>query len=239
MDAIVIAKLLAANLPVKEYASTTLTTQLLIFVWNFPISTGYPVNTLISNALGEQNLDKIKRYIRASYLLGVLQSVIVGVAVYFSSSMWCKIFTSDPEIQRLIVIQVDIYLIVLLFDIGKNIYANIGRAAGKESQTNLFYFISFYLTSIPVAYVLMYVCEMNVAGLWIGLDVGQVIAFVFMLAQYCTFDFQLQAQKIEEKLKREKQKLIDDMENSADSIILRPAQSVATKAGSKIYLNDE
>ena len=73
------------------------------FIYMIPLGISLSLTSLIGNSLGANRPDTAKLYVNISMGIAMILALIVSLVYFFLRTQIAEIFTSDPELIRLIV----------------------------------------------------------------------------------------------------------------------------------------
>ena len=127
-----------------------------------------------------------------SYISLVFMLIVCAV-VYLKRGSIVSLFTTEPSVHELS--NSCVYLIVLLFvpDFIQGSLQGVIRALNVQKIASFISLASFYLITIPVSFVLVFVCDMRIRGLWIGTVIGVFLNAVMFTRLVFKTDWQVVA----------------------------------------------
>lgn len=94
-----------------------------------------------------------------------------------------------------------IILIAFIPDIIQGSLQGVIRALDVQKTASYISLAAFYLAAIPIACVLVFVCDMGVAGLWIGMIVGISLQAIFYTRLVVRTNWQEVSEAAEKRIK--------------------------------------
>ena len=127
---------------------------------------------IIGEQIGANRVPLAKEYFRLMSIITLMLLVVVQTLFYFGKGPIVRVFTTDPEVAELA--DSLVYIIVLAFipDIIQGSMQGVIRALDVQKTASYIALAAFYLVSIPLAVVFVFVCDMGVMGLWIAMALG-------------------------------------------------------------------
>ena len=149
-----------------------------------PLSLASASSVKVGHSYGEQNLEKVNGYIKASLSLG-------GLYILFSMSMFLlfpkyllAVSTNDPAVIEL---GVKLFFIVALFqvaDVLQVILTGILRGLGVTKLPSFLVFLGYWLIGIPTGSYLAFNLDMRTQGLWWGLATALTVVSLFLFGLF-------------------------------------------------------
>ena len=149
-----------------------------------PLSLASASSVKVGHSYGEQNLEKVNGYIKASLSLG-------GLYILFSMSMFLlfpkyllAVSTNDPAVIEL---GVKLFFIVALFqvaDVLQVILTGILRGLGVTKLPSFLVFLGYWLIGIPTGSYLAFNLDMRTQGLWWGLATALTVGSLFLFGLF-------------------------------------------------------
>jgi MATE family multidrug resistance protein len=82
------------------------------------------------------------------------------------------------------------------------------RALNVQKRASLIAIASHYMVSLPLAFLLTFLFEMGVKGLWIGMTFGVMLEAIFYVRLVLNTDWQDVANEAQERLKNDRVKTL-------------------------------
>ena len=130
-----------------------------------------------------------------------------------------RCFTRDEDVFALS--EKCFYIIVLAFipDMIQGSMQGVIRALDQQRRASYIALAAFYLVSIPLAVLLVFVVEMGVAGLWIAMCAGIAIQAIFYTRLVvCGTDWQAVANDAQDRIAAEQAAMINGSFESIKSM---------------------
>jgi len=124
---------------------------------------------LVGQAVGRGEPLLARRYGTETAILGSLFLLILGTFEFFFAEGITRIYTNDPQVQKLAAELIVISAFLQLFDGFYNFYAGGLRGIGDTSFMVKASFLLNWLMFVPLAYLLTFVLELQSIGSWIAL----------------------------------------------------------------------
>lgn len=139
---------------------------------------------LVGNAVGEQNVSKVRRTGFNSILLGMVWMFFSGLVFILFKDLLPLIYIEDKEV---ISIAARLLIIAALFQLSDGIQAvgvGICRGLTDVKIPTLITFIAYWVISLPVGYLLGFYFNLGVEGVWIGLSIGLTCSAIMLTLRF-------------------------------------------------------
>ncbi|XP_025035051.2 multidrug and toxin extrusion protein 1-like [Pelodiscus sinensis] len=133
------------------------------------------VSVLVGNALGAGDTEAAKRSSITSLLCTGGLCLVIGVILAATKDVLGYIFTSDREIIALVGKVMPVYVAVHLFEAGCCVTSGVLRGAGKQKVGAILNAVGYYAVGLPVGATLLFMTNIGMIGLWIGLLISAII----------------------------------------------------------------
>ena len=158
--------------------------QVVSYVQMPAVSLGIAVSVFASQAIGANQLDKLKDVIRTGVLLNYIVGGILIILVYlFSQNILSWFITSTDTLNiahSLLMITLWSYLI---FGHAQIITATM-RASGTVLWPTVFSIVSIWFVEVPVAYSLSQYSSLGIQGIWIGYPAAFLVSLILQYSYY-------------------------------------------------------
>ena len=168
-------------------------------------SSGYPLGQLVGYCMGKMDEVFYKQIIIVYAKLNlIIGSVLTLFTIVFADEI-LGFYTRQTEIQDIAYPIMILYAFFALVDNFNIMFQSILRGSGNQYIPSFWNMISTVFITIPVAYILTFVFNFGVLGLWIGM-------FTFMTFMLCLsffyvykLDFKQNAEKIKKEIEGDSQ----------------------------------
>lgn len=126
----------------------------------------------VGNQLGQKNYQMLYLAAVTLFRMVVMFMVLCGIIFLCGRHFWPSLFTKDVTV---IAIAAQLLVITTIFQISDGVQVVAQGALRGLSDTRmptLLTFISYWVISLPLAYVLGFMIDWGVVGVWIGLAAG-------------------------------------------------------------------
>ncbi len=126
----------------------------------------------VGNAVGRSDIDETRRAGFSAIMLGLSIMFCSGIAFIFFRNFFPSLYISDPEV---ISIASSLLVIAALFQLSdgtQSVGIGILRGLTDVKIPTVITFVSYWVISLPIAYLLGFTFKLGVQGVWIGLLIG-------------------------------------------------------------------
>jgi MATE family multidrug resistance protein len=126
----------------------------------------------VGNQLGQKNYEMLHLAAVTLFRMVVMFMVLCGLIFISGRHFWPSLFTTDATV---IAIAAQLLIITTIFQISDGVQVVAQGALRGMSDTRMptvLTFISYWIISLPLAYLLGFVFGWGVIGVWIGLATG-------------------------------------------------------------------
>ncbi|CAM4670529.1 unnamed protein product [Leuciscus chuanchicus] len=165
----------------------------------FPLGVHAAACVRVGNALGAGDTNRALITSKVTLVISGVFAVLQGIVMGCSKSVVGYIFTSDESILKIVSENLTMFVFMQFFDALVCVCSGILLGAGKQKIAALANLICYYCIGLPVGISLMFLSELRILGLWLGLFICTIIQTCF----FTTFIFKLDWKKAtEQALKR-------------------------------------
>uniref|UniRef100_A0A8C6T4Y3 Multidrug and toxin extrusion protein n=1 Tax=Neogobius melanostomus TaxID=47308 RepID=A0A8C6T4Y3_9GOBI len=154
----------------------------------FPLGVHAAACVRVGNALGAGDTSRAIVTCKVALVLsGISLAVLQGVVLAGCKSSAGRIFTSDESIVDIVSNNLTVYIFVQFFDALLCVCSGILIGAGMQKIAAVSNLVGYYVIGLPVGAALMFVAELRILGLWLGLlvcvllEVGFFLVLIFKL----------------------------------------------------------
>ena len=126
----------------------------------------------IGNQLGKKDYHTLKLAGITLFRMVVMFMAFTGIVFLFGRFYWPSLFTDN---ETVVAIAANLLIITFLFQISDGVQVvaqGALRGLSDVKTPTLLTFISYWIVSLPMAYILGFYTELGVIGVWIGLAAG-------------------------------------------------------------------
>lgn len=148
------------------------------------VSIGMTVSIFAAQAIGANQIDRMRKVIRAGFMLNYVIGGILIILVYlFSGDILSWFLTSKETLDiahNLLMITLWSYLI---FGMAQVVAATM-RASGTVLWPTVFSVISIWCVEVPVAYFLSHFTRLGILGIWVGYPAAFSVSLILLYVYY-------------------------------------------------------
>ncbi len=145
---------------------------------------GAALSVRMSNACGSEDWGRVRRASVAGFHIILVLALVISCIFGFSRSFIGGIFTSEQAVIR----QVSVLIFILiLYQFGDGLqiaYANSLRGVSDVKPLAVLSFIGYFVIALPVSYLLGFVFDMGIVGIWTGYPVGLTLTGLMLYIRY-------------------------------------------------------
>uniref|UniRef100_A0A8C1UZD7 Multidrug and toxin extrusion protein n=1 Tax=Cyprinus carpio TaxID=7962 RepID=A0A8C1UZD7_CYPCA len=164
----------------------------------FPLGVHAAACVRVGNALGAGDTNRALITSKVTLMISGVLAVLQGIVMGSSKSVVGYIFTSDESIVKIVSEILTLYVFLQFFDALVCVCSGILLGAGKQKIAALSNLICYYCIGLPVGISLMFLAELRILGLWLGLLICVIIQTCF----FTTLIFKLNWKKVTEKAQK-------------------------------------
>lgn len=139
---------------------------------------------LVGNAVGEQNINLVRKNGYTAIFLGMIWMAFAGIIFISLRNFLPLIYIRD---QAVIKIASQLLVIAALFQLSDGIQAvgiGILRGLTDVKGPTIITFIAYWIISLPVGYILGFILNQGVVGVWIGLLIGLSCSAIMLTLRF-------------------------------------------------------
>ncbi|XP_067279593.1 multidrug and toxin extrusion protein 1 [Pseudorasbora parva] len=164
----------------------------------FPLGVHAAACVRVGNALGAGDTDRALITSKVTLMISGVLAVFQGIVMSTLKSVLGYIFTSDESIVKIVSETLTLFVFLQFFDALVCVCSGILLGAGKQKIAALSNLICYYCIGLPVGISLMFLAELRILGLWLGLLICVIIQTCF----FTTLIFKLDWKKATEQAQK-------------------------------------
>lgn len=169
-----IVTLMASKLGTTELASQSVVCSIAALAYQVPFSVSIATATRVANYIGASLVENSKKCCRASMNIGLFIGIVNSLIIFNFRYQITGFFTNDQEVIGKVANVLPLLSIMEIIDCLNACSAGCLRGQGVQKIGSYINIFSFYVVGLPVSYILTFKCDMNLAGLWIGIIAGLI-----------------------------------------------------------------
>ncbi|KAL7844560.1 hypothetical protein SRHO_G00230990 [Serrasalmus rhombeus] len=189
---------LAGMLGEEDLAAQHILLELGSITYMFPLGVHAAACVRVGNALGAGDTTRALITGKVTLIVSGVLAVLQGIVLGSTKSMMGFIFTSDENIVGIVSENLTFYVFLQFFDALVCVSSGILLGAGKQKIAAISNLICYYCIGLPLGISLMFVAELRILGLTLGLLVCVIIQAFFFI----TLIFKLNWQKVTEQAQK-------------------------------------
>lgn len=145
---------------------------------------GVAAATLVGNNLGARKPEEAKRYALVANILSTILMVIMGIFFFIAAPFLAKVFTSDKEVQELVV---SVLRIIALFQPFLSLTMVISSAlqgAGDTKFPMYSTFIGIWGIRVVFGYLFAIIFKLGLIGIWLAYSLDIVVRGIILLLRF-------------------------------------------------------
>jgi putative MATE family efflux protein len=150
------------------------------------VSLGMTVSIFAAQAIGANQFDRMRKVIRAGFMLNyVIGGILVLLVYVFSGDILAWFLTSKETLDiahNLLMITLWSYLV---FGMAQVLVATM-RASGTVLWPTVISVISIWCVEVPVAYYLSHFTKLGILGIWVGYPAAFLVSLLLLYVYYRT-----------------------------------------------------
>ncbi|CAK4085371.1 unnamed protein product [Aphanomyces euteiches] len=195
---------LAGLLPDGIEAASINTVLHSILTTNFMIFLGISVaaNVRIGNCLGANQPCQARFIARLAWMSTACLGVITGILITFLRHELPKIFINNPRTIEHASFALLFMVPMQFFDGLNGISQGILRGLGRQHVGAVVNAIAYYMVGLPLAYVVGFMYEYDIEGVWAGMSTGSITATIIYVVMIRSTQWQTMADKARERVEK-------------------------------------
>ncbi|KAM3284613.1 protein DETOXIFICATION 3 [Capsicum chacoense] len=194
--------LLAGVLPKPQLETSVLSVCLTVASTHYflPFSLGAGASTRVSNELGAGNYKAAKMAVRAALTISMAEAVISCTVLFCCHHVVGYLFSNEKEVVDYLSDMTPFLCLLIVSDCIQAVLSGVARGSGWQHLGAYVNLGSFYLVGIPVAIISGFLFHLQGKGLWIGLNVGNLLQSLLLSFITCFTNWKKQASIARERI---------------------------------------
>jgi MATE family multidrug resistance protein len=172
--------LMSSYLSPLDLAANVCLFNFITLIFMIPCGLSFATTTLVGNSIGQQDVEKAKRYTWCAVICGLIMIGTTTSLVLLFRETIPYVYTSEPEIAKLVTGLLGIYVCFSMVDCIQVILHGAIKGLGKQKIASAICLIVLYPVNIPLAYCFGFVWGYGLNGLWYS----QLISIFLLAASY-------------------------------------------------------
>lgn len=178
-----IAALMAGWIDSDAVGSHQIALSLAVFSFMIPLGIAQGAATRVGNLIGAGDARQMRRAVGAALLLGATVMVAPALILLGLRHELPALYSVDSGVIALAARLLPIAAAFQLFDGLQAVAGGILRGMGRPDAGAALSLVCYYVIALPLGYVLGFVAELGLPGIWVALALGLVILAVSLLLQ--------------------------------------------------------
>ncbi|KAJ8558358.1 hypothetical protein K7X08_005124 [Anisodus acutangulus] len=194
--------LLAGILPKPQLETSVLSICLSVASTHYflPFSLGAGASTRVSNELGAGNPEAAKMAVRAALAISMTDAIISSSVLFSCRHVVGYAFSNEKEVVDYLSDMTPFLCVLIISDCIQAVLSGVARGSGWQHLGAYVNLGSFYLVGIPVAIISGFLFHLQGKGLWIGLNVGNLLQSLLLSLVTSFTDWKKQASIARERI---------------------------------------
>ncbi|XP_022595713.1 multidrug and toxin extrusion protein 1-like [Seriola dumerili] len=207
---------LAGVISEAELGAQSITYQLAVVAYMFPLGFSAAASVRVGNALGAGNIEQAKLSSKVPIICAFIIACFVGASLSIARNVVGYIFTSEQEILHRVADVMFVFGFTHLADAVAGVAGGVLRGAGKQMVGALCNLVGYYFIGFPIGASLMFAANMGIVGLWTGLTVCVLMQSIFFIAFLYKLDWKKAAEeaRVRAGVQVKEEKEMDRIENT-------------------------
>jgi MATE family, multidrug efflux pump len=178
-----IAALMAGWLDRDAVGSHQIALSLAVFSFMVPLGVAQGAATRVGNLIGAGDARQMRRAVGAALLLGATVMVLPALLLLVLRHRLPALYSADAGVIALAARLLPIAAAFQLFDGLQAVAGGILRGMGRPDAGAALSLVCYYAIALPLGYVLGFVAELGLPGIWGALALGLVILALSLLLE--------------------------------------------------------
>ncbi|XP_047433694.1 multidrug and toxin extrusion protein 1-like [Mugil cephalus] len=186
---------LAGIISEAELGAQSVTYELAVVAYMFPLGFSSAASVRVGNALGAGKIEQAKLSCKVPIVCTFIIACFVGAGLGASRNVVGYIFTSEQDILQRVSDVMMIFAFTHLADAVAGVTGGVLRGAGKQLIGALCNLVGYYFIGFPIGVSLMFAANMGIVGLWTGLTICVLMQTIFFITFVCKLDWNKAAEE--------------------------------------------
>ncbi|KAH3680037.1 hypothetical protein WICMUC_000574 [Wickerhamomyces mucosus] len=173
-----ITTIMASNLGTNELAAQSVLSSICSLAYQLPFSVSIATSTRVANFIGASLVENSKTTCNASMLLGLIIGITNCIILVTGQNKITSLFTNDSEVIEMVLKVFTLLGYIEIIDCLNSTSAGCLRGQGLQKIGGYINIFAFYVMGLPVSYLLTFVYDFSLVGLWLGITIGLSTIFI-------------------------------------------------------------
>lgn len=145
---------------------------------------GAAISVRVSNFYGRGELKRVRHATTSGFHLILFLAILLSIFFLITRKYIGYVFTTSDEVVQVVS---TLMFIMVFYQFGDSIqitYANSLRGVSDVTSMAVISFIGYFLIALPVSYIMGFVANIGITGVWIGYPVGLFLTGIMMCIRY-------------------------------------------------------
>uniref|UniRef100_UPI00358EA0A6 multidrug and toxin extrusion protein 1-like n=1 Tax=Myxine glutinosa TaxID=7769 RepID=UPI00358EA0A6 len=190
-----IATILSGILGKTEQAAQSTIYQLSTITYTIPMGVSIAATVQVGNALGAGKTEQAKLSAKVSLVCALFLSAFNALILVSLKDVLGYLFSNDLDVVKMVAFILPLCAGFQLFDGLSVVAGGILRGCALQKIGALCCLIGYYFIGIPIGISLMFLTDLHVFGMWIGLFISIFMQCVFMLFSVIRVNWESKAEQ--------------------------------------------
>lgn len=145
---------------------------------------GVAAATLVGNNLGANKPEEAKKYVLAANTLSTILMVLIGIFFFITSPFLAKLFTSDKEVQKLVVAVIRMIALFQPFLSLTLVISSALQGAGDTKFPMYSTLIGIWGIRVVFGYLFSIIFDLGLVGIWLAYSLDIIIRGILLLLRF-------------------------------------------------------
>ena len=136
---------------VDALAAEVIVVNLVTLIFMVPLGTAYAASAFTGYFLGQQKIDKAKKYSRLTLVFDVFLTIIILIILGTAHEAIASLFTKEAKIVAIVNDVLFVLMVYIFFDTIHGVQAGIIRGLGLQVAGGIYTLVCYYFIGLPLA----------------------------------------------------------------------------------------
>ncbi|XP_068444940.1 multidrug and toxin extrusion protein 1-like [Clinocottus analis] len=186
---------LAGVISEAELGAQSITYELTVVAYMFPLGLSAAASVRVGNALGAGNIEQAKLSSKTHIICALIIACFVGISLCLARNVIGYVFTFELDILQRVADVMIIFVFMHLADAVAGVSGGVLRGAGKQMIGAVCNLVGHYFIGLPIGVALMFPAKMGIVGLWIGLTSAVWVQSIVYVTFVCKLNWKKAAEE--------------------------------------------
>ncbi|CAI2364938.1 unnamed protein product [Moneuplotes crassus] len=204
-----VLEIFAGMVSVDVLAAHVIFQNFLYFLFQIPFGIGFASANLIGNCLGDCNPSKARKYFHSALLLIFMITTVIDILIFTFRSSLSRIYTQEDSVNIIVRDTTPVVVVMVMLDFPQGVLAGVLRGIGSQDFGSFVTLVGYWIFSLPGAVILTFVFDLQLKGIWGGIQIGTLVCFSSFLYRCLTANWTQLSKDAVKRIHDEKLKLIE------------------------------